>query len=294
MKTCKALDFADMQDKRYQKGFEELMKFIKFLDDRGVIHGNNHISQASSRWWEYVHLKLQIPSIAVNIADIGTGGSVFPFWLAYEGYQVDVVEPIPSAAKHLSWMAEKSGLPVTVYQEDACDYLHFPPSSVEVVTSVSVLEHTRNRKDFIRSCGRITKDLLLMTVDYGAYEMLAYESIKSQQEMNEIVIQPLEDLGVSLDEPIQMKAKIPYKNNTETAFTFVALTFHRTRELPEHIKGFTPEGRRIMAEHCHWLHTPEGVALLVKQESQGCTVRFNDGSEKFFEYASIAPSWEPR
>jgi ubiquinone/menaquinone biosynthesis C-methylase UbiE len=106
-------------------------------------------------------LKRFIPSAPSTILDIGGGTGVYSLWFLNRGYEVNLVDLVPS---HIQAAKEKLGsigsdLKWTAKVGDARD-LDFPDASIDIVLLMGPLYHTQKsseRLDILREALRVLK-----------------------------------------------------------------------------------------------------------------------------------------
>lgn len=92
------------------------------------------------------------------VVDLGSELSPFPWWLALRGARVVLVETSASFVRHWEHVSEQLGHPPVTWQLVQGDSLPFPNHSVDVVTSLSVIEHQDNKARAIDEVARILRD----------------------------------------------------------------------------------------------------------------------------------------
>ncbi len=122
-----------------------------------------------SRIWEYPWATFQLRPFfgcASKVLDVGSGKSPLPWFLAKQGVTVIVSDCTPAYWR--IWKQARHRLGVNVQQLilDA-QSLDLPTGSVDIYMSISVIEHTENKKQVISEAARVLKPggLLLMTFD---------------------------------------------------------------------------------------------------------------------------------
>jgi SAM-dependent methyltransferase len=118
-----------------------------------------------SKRWEYPWaLERAALSPGTRVLDTGCGASIFPIYLADQGYRVSAIDlqpPFGLDARH--------GLAVEYVQGDLCR-LPWPDASFDAVFCISVIEHLGHGRveQALKEMRRVLKPgaLLLLTTDY--------------------------------------------------------------------------------------------------------------------------------
>ncbi len=172
--------------------------------------------QSWSKIWEYPALWRQglstVPWAQTRLVDIGSELSALPWWLATKGARVTLIERSPNFTGHWEFVRRKLGVTVDWKIVDSSD-LPFAPASVDVVTSLSVLEHQPDKTRAVDEMARILRPggLLALSCDvcdpaYGmsyppwggaALDLRGFDALLLQHPQLEPVTEPtwnLEDI----------------------------------------------------------------------------------------------------
>lgn len=113
-----------------------------------------------SKIWEYPALwhggLSSIRWDGARLLDIGSELSAFPWWLASQGAQVTLIERSADFVAHWEFVRRKLGVRVDWRIVDSGD-LPFAPASIDVVTSLSVLEHQPDKRRAIDEIARVLR-----------------------------------------------------------------------------------------------------------------------------------------
>jgi ubiquinone/menaquinone biosynthesis C-methylase UbiE len=93
-----------------------------------------------------------LPNPPLTILDIGGGPGVYACWLARDGHEVHLIDPIPLHLEQARQASEgQSQYPITSISLGDARKLHQPDASVDVVLMLGPLYHLTNRNDRIRA-----------------------------------------------------------------------------------------------------------------------------------------------
>lgn len=109
----------------------------------------------------------------VRLVDIGSELSPLPWWLATRGATVTLVETSPNFERHWEFVRERLGGPAVDWRIVASADQPFSSGSVDVVTSLSVLEHQPDKLRALAEIARILRPggLLAMSFDLAEAEL---------------------------------------------------------------------------------------------------------------------------
>lgn len=127
-----------------------------------------------SRCFEYLEAFGIVTSVhgEGQVLDVGSYRSPFPVFLAYQGYDVSVVDLNPTVAKQREWArrAIGEGVSPSVYMADGMR-LPFSDAVFDVVTCISTVEHLDHDGDMrlVSEVGRVlrTKGRCFISVPYS-------------------------------------------------------------------------------------------------------------------------------
>jgi SAM-dependent methyltransferase len=94
-----------------------------------------------SRQWEYAYALANLPDGAGRFLDAGSGITFFPFFLAERGREVSCCDLDPALVRAFQEAVSLTGVTVD-FKAAGIDALPYGDSSFDVVSCVSVLEHT--------------------------------------------------------------------------------------------------------------------------------------------------------
>lgn len=121
-----------------------------------------------SRQWEYPYVLANLPQNAggSKLLDAGSGFRAFTLALAAAGFQVTACDLSATAGRRLLRAARRRGLDVDFRRTDL-ERLSFPAARFDVVTCVSVLEHTAEPRRVLAELHRVLRPggRLLLTFD---------------------------------------------------------------------------------------------------------------------------------
>jgi len=123
-----------------------------------------------SKIWEYPALWQRglatMPWAQTRLVDIGSELSALPWWLATQGARVTLIERSPNFTGHWEYLRKRLGVAVDWHIVDTAD-LPLPPRSVDVVTSLSVLEHQPDKVRAVDEMARVLRPggLLALSCD---------------------------------------------------------------------------------------------------------------------------------
>jgi ubiquinone/menaquinone biosynthesis C-methylase UbiE len=93
-----------------------------------------------------------LPNPPLTILDIGGGPGVYACWLARDGHEVHLIDPIPLHVEQARQASEgQPQYPITSISLGDARKLHQPDASVDVVLMLGPLYHLTNRNDRIRA-----------------------------------------------------------------------------------------------------------------------------------------------
>jgi SAM-dependent methyltransferase len=130
-----------------------------------------------SKIWEYPALwhggLSRLDWSRVRLVDIGSELSPFPWWLAARGAQVTLVETSPDYVRHWEFVRERLGGPSVDWRVVASADQPFSSGSVDVVTSLSVVEHQADKRRALAELARILRPggLLALSFDLAEPEL---------------------------------------------------------------------------------------------------------------------------
>lgn len=168
----------------YSKHFTNIIDHLKHNNFSMYRYEHEH------RKWEYglVYKLIDIVK-AKTILDVGGGGSILDFGLAWLGLKVTVVDPGDIS----SWIDAQSKIlpePIKFIQEDFISYKD--KTKYDIVTSVSTIEHIPNDIEFIIKLGTFVKSngLLILTFDFhpdGTQKVGGHVRTYNNESINNII-----------------------------------------------------------------------------------------------------------
>jgi SAM-dependent methyltransferase len=128
-----------------------------------------------SRIWEYPWAWLQLQALQgrnLQVLDIGSEMSPFPWFLAARGFNVVVSDVTPEWWRVWKTATRRLGLAARLRLFDA-RHVDLPTASVDIYLSVSVIEHVSDKAGTIKEAARVLRPggLLVMTFDVCEPEM---------------------------------------------------------------------------------------------------------------------------
>ncbi len=91
-------------------------------------------------------IRRHLPGAGLRILDVGGASGAHAEWLAADGHQVHVVDPVPLHVEQATELGQRAGAPFTAELGDA-RRLHQPDESVDVVLLLGPLYHLVERAD---------------------------------------------------------------------------------------------------------------------------------------------------
>jgi SAM-dependent methyltransferase len=168
VKTLKCLaSLRELESPPYKSFMEHL--------NRVAALGNLQIYTTYSPIWEYPWVWFQLERLkgrGLQLLDIGSERSPFPWFLATHGFNVTVSD-VRADYWHV-WRRANRLLGITVHKLvlDA-QYIDIPTASVDIYLSISVIEHMPNKAKAISEAARVLRPngLLVMTFDICEQDM---------------------------------------------------------------------------------------------------------------------------
>ncbi len=120
------------------------------------------LAAAAERYWrseEWAAVRTFMPATPGRALDLGAGNGIGSYALARDGWQVDAVEPDPSAlvgASAIRSLAAEHQLPITVVQEWG-ESLPFPDASFDLVFARQVFHHARSLPELSMQVSRVLR-----------------------------------------------------------------------------------------------------------------------------------------
>lgn len=157
-----------------EPAFEALLRYSREFESRCRSdsqsmrrYGSKWVKDPFLQWsrrWEYVYVAQRVTSWAetrpapLKVVDAGSGFTFFPFYLlqASPGLDIDCYDTDPTAGEALAEAADMLGVKPGFRIEDL-ESLRQEDNSIDIVYSVSVIEHTRHPQTVIDEVCRVLK-----------------------------------------------------------------------------------------------------------------------------------------
>lgn len=156
----------EMLSSPWQAFMEELNRFARPLGLREFT--------TWSKIWEYPALWYgglrEVDWSRTHLLDIGSELSPLPWWLAQKGAKVTLIEATPNYIQHWEYVREKLGLSQISWHVVSSSQLPVPDQSVDVVTSLSVIEHQPDKAGAINEVARVLRPKGLFALSFDICE----------------------------------------------------------------------------------------------------------------------------
>ena len=130
--------------------------------------------QSWSKIWEYPALWYggldRIDWSRTHLLDIGSELSPLPWWLASKGARVTLIEATDNFVQHWEFVRTRLGVRQVEWKIVQTSDLPVPSGSVDVVTSLSVIEHQPDKQRAIAEVARVLHDHGLFALSFDIAE----------------------------------------------------------------------------------------------------------------------------